>query len=195
MLDLCRAAQGLGPAAFLPASLMLLGSIYRPGPRKNLIFCIYGAMAPLGFWFGMLFAGLAGSFLSWRWYFFAGAILCAITAVVAFVTIPVHIKERRAMGVKMDWWGSITSVCGFVLLIYAITDVSRAPHGWRTPYIIITFVLGAASLLVAVYIEGWVAAMPLLPADLFHVPYMKPLLFGLVFCYGCLGIYLLYGAY
>jgi len=48
MLNFCRALQGLGPAAFLPSSVMILGSIYRPGPRKNLIFSIYGACAPLG---------------------------------------------------------------------------------------------------------------------------------------------------
>ena len=49
MLDICRALQGLGPAAFLPSSMMLIGSIYRPGPRKNLVFSIYGACAPIGF--------------------------------------------------------------------------------------------------------------------------------------------------
>ncbi|PMD28151.1 MFS general substrate transporter, partial [Hyaloscypha hepaticicola] len=38
MLNFCRAFQGLGPAAFLPSSVMILGSTYRPGPRKNLIF-------------------------------------------------------------------------------------------------------------------------------------------------------------
>lgn len=59
MLDFCRALQGLGPAAYLPAGLTLLGSIYRPGPRKNLIFSIYGAMAPLGFFIGIFFAGVS----------------------------------------------------------------------------------------------------------------------------------------
>lgn len=38
MLNFCRALQGLGPAAFLPAGVMILGSIYRPGPRKNIVF-------------------------------------------------------------------------------------------------------------------------------------------------------------
>ena len=42
MLNFCRALQGLGPAAFLPSSVMILGSTYRPGPRKNLVFSIYG---------------------------------------------------------------------------------------------------------------------------------------------------------
>ena len=37
MLDFARAFAGLGPAAFLPSSIKLLGSVYRPGPRKNLV--------------------------------------------------------------------------------------------------------------------------------------------------------------
>lgn len=49
MMNFCRALAGLGPAAFLPSSVMLLGTIYRPGWRKNVVFSIYGACAPLGF--------------------------------------------------------------------------------------------------------------------------------------------------
>lgn len=37
MLDMARALAGLGPAAFLPSSVMLMGCVYRPGPRKNLV--------------------------------------------------------------------------------------------------------------------------------------------------------------
>lgn len=65
MLNFCRALQGLGPAAFLPSSVMVLGSIYRPGPRKNLIFSIYGACAPLGFFIGIFFAGMTAEYTSW----------------------------------------------------------------------------------------------------------------------------------
>lgn len=36
-LDVARACAGLGPAAFLPSSVMLMGCVYRPGPRKNLV--------------------------------------------------------------------------------------------------------------------------------------------------------------
>lgn len=32
MLNFCRALQGLGAAAFLPAGVMLMGTSYRPGP-------------------------------------------------------------------------------------------------------------------------------------------------------------------
>lgn len=57
MLDVCRAVQGLGPAMYLPSGLQLLGSTYRPGPRKNIAFSIYGSMAALGFFVGVFFAG------------------------------------------------------------------------------------------------------------------------------------------
>jgi len=46
MLDLCRALQGLGPSAFLPSGVALMGNMYRPGPRKNLVFSLYGGSAP-----------------------------------------------------------------------------------------------------------------------------------------------------
>lgn len=65
MLNFCRALQGLGPAAYLPASVMILGRTYRPGPRKNLVFSIYGACAPLGFFAGIFFAGVTAEYTTW----------------------------------------------------------------------------------------------------------------------------------
>jgi len=63
MLDFCRALQGLGAAAYLPTGVMLMGSVYRPGPRKNLVFALYGTSAVVGFFVGIFFAGLVGEFL------------------------------------------------------------------------------------------------------------------------------------
>lgn len=88
MLNFCRALQGLGPAAFLPSGVMLLGSIYRPGPRKNLVFSLYGACSPMGFFSGIFFAGLSGQYLPWSWYFWIGTILLAIVTLIAFFTVP-----------------------------------------------------------------------------------------------------------
>lgn len=193
MLDFCRALQGLGPAAVLPAAVLLLGSTYRPGPRKNIVFSMMGAMAPLGFYMGIFFAGVAGQYTTWRWYFFIGTILIAVVAVVAYLCIPSDMAERKAMGVKMDWLGSITIFSGLILFVFAITQGSYATEGWKTPYILVTLILGLIILGVAVYVEGWVAEEPLLPADLFRVKHMKPLIIALLFSFGSLGIYLLYG--
>ena len=195
MLNFCRALQGLGPAAFLPAGVMLLGSLYRPGPRKNLVFSLYGACSPIGFFSGIFFAGLSGEYLPWGWYFWIGSILLCLISVVAFLTVPSDRKERMAFEIKMDWLGVLTTVPGLVLVVFAITGSTHASEGWKTPYIYLTFLLGVIFLCGAVYVEGWVAKMPLLPFDLFEVKYMKPLVVVLFFSYGVFGIYLFYASF
>jgi MFS family permease len=195
MVDICRALQGLGAAAFLPSGLMLLGSIYRPGPRKNLVFSIYGACAPLGFFIGIFCSGLAAEYLRWSWYFWIGSIVTFTTAVVAYFAVPSDIAERRGLGIKMDWLGSVLIISGLILLVLAVTDSAHAPQGWQTPYIFILFILGALSLCAAMFIEGWVAKQPLLPFDLFKIKMMPALIAALFMQYGTLGIFLLYSTF
>jgi MFS family permease len=193
MLDFCRALQGLGSAAYLPAGVMLLGRAYRPGPRKNLVFSLYGTCAVIGFFCGIFFAGIVGQFIHWGWYFWIGAALTAITTVTSYFAIPSESAEKRKNGIKMDWEGAALIVSGLVLVVFAITDSSHAPNGWRTPYIPALLVFGVLLLSGAVYVEGWVAEMPLLPPDIFAVKSMTALNIGLMFSYGILGVYLLYG--
>ncbi|KAI4618845.1 hypothetical protein J4E83_005796 [Alternaria metachromatica] len=200
MLIVCRALQGFGPAAFLPSGIMLLGSIYRPGPRKNLVFSLYGAFAPVGFFTGIFFAGVAAQFMSWGWFFWIGSIILAIVAVASYLCIPNPREEKEKAkqegeGVKMDWWGTATVVPGLVLVVFALTDGSHAPQGWATPYIPVTFVIGWIFLGLFVYIEGWVAEQPLLPPDLFRVKGMKPLALALFFQYGTFGIFIFYASF
>lgn len=192
MLDFCRAIQGLGPAAYLPAGLTLLGQVYRPGPRKNLVFSVYGAMAPLGFFIGIFFAGVTGEYAGWRWYFWIGTLLTFVTVAISWFAIPSDFALHKGNGVRMDWLGSLTTSSGLILLVFAVTDSSHAPRGWSTPYIYVTFIVGIIILGVAFYVEGWVAEQPLLPFAVFQTKYMRPFVLGLMFAYGTVGIYILY---
>jgi MFS family permease len=192
MLVVFRALQGLGLAAFLPSGVMILGKTYRPGPRKNFVFSLYGACAALGFFVGIFFSGLCSQYLTWRWYFFIGAILSAITTLSSIFFVPRDYKETRKQGAQMDWAGCVLSVSGTVLFVFAIAYSSYAPDGWRTPYIPVCFILGALFIIAMVYVEGWVAKNPLLPGDIFAVKYMKPLAIALLFLYGSLGVFFLY---
>ncbi|KAH6897376.1 major facilitator superfamily-domain-containing protein [Thelonectria olida] len=194
MLIMCRALQGLGPAAYLPGGVMLLGKIYRPGPRKNLIFGLYGAFAPLGFYLGILVGGISAQLLSWRWYFWVGAIILGFICVLSLLVIPFDFRDRRH-AVDMDWWGVATVVPGLLLVVYAITDSSHAPHGWRTPYIVVTLILGVFFLVGAWFVETRVSKNPLLPADLFAPKYMKRLMLALFLGYGVFGLFLFYSSF
>lgn len=194
MLIICRALQGLGSAAYLPGGVMLLGKHYRPGPRKNLVFALYGAFAPMGFFVGILMGGVAGQFLDWRWYFYLGTIMLAIVAIASFLAIPNDFRDKRP-DIRMDWWGVFTIVPGLLLLVYAITDSSHAPNGWATPYIIATLILGIIFLGAAWYVEGHVAKNPLLPGDLFAPKYMKRFVVALFMLYGTFGLFLFYTSF
>ncbi|KAJ2981961.1 hypothetical protein NUW58_g6553 [Xylaria curta] len=193
-LIVCRAFQGVGFSAFLPAGLALLGHTYRPGPRKNLVYSIYGAFACIGFYFGILIGALSGQFLNWRWYFYIGAILVFVVIVVGVLTIPRNLDDRD-QGAVMDWWGLFTVVPGLVLVVYAFSDGGHAPDGWRTPYIYVTLIVGALFLAAFVYVEGWVATQPLLPAEIFKPKYIRRLSAGLFCSYGIFGLFLFYTSY
>lgn len=195
MLIWYRALAGLGPAAFLPSGIRLIGTFYRPGPRKNLVFSLYGAFAPVGFFTGIFFGGISGQFLNWPWLFYFGTILLAIIMATSIFFIPQEGPDKKDMDVKMDWWGLVTIVPGLLLVVFAITDSAHAPQVWATPYIIVTFVIGVLCLGAAVYVEGWVAEQPLLPFDLFKPKSLKPLIVGLFFSYGLWGIYLYYASF
>ena len=93
----------------------------------------------------------------------------------------------------MDWLGTALIVSGLILVVFAITDSAGAPTQWKTPYVYILLIIGSLLLGLAAYVEGYVAKNPLLPFDLFCIPYIKPLFIALFFSYGCLGIFLLYG--
>ncbi|KAL2816006.1 major facilitator superfamily-domain-containing protein [Aspergillus cavernicola] len=195
MLIVCRALQGLGPSAFLPTGMMLIGTIYRPGPRKNLVFSLYGAFSPIGFYSGICVGGLSGHYLLWRWYFWIGSAITLVVLVVSLLSMPLIRLPHHLSTTNMDWCGCATIVPGLLLVVFAITDGSHAPDGWRTPYILVTVLAGIALLCAAFYIEGWVASSPLLPFDIFKVKYISPLLIALSFSYGVFGIYLFYASF
>ncbi|OAL21066.1 hypothetical protein AYO22_08350 [Fonsecaea multimorphosa] len=143
MMDFCRALQGLGAAAYLPTGVMLMGSAYRPGPRKNLVFALYGTFAVVGFFVGILCGGIVGQFLNWGWFFWIGAILTAITAATSILSIPNDRRERRRNKIPMDWLGTVTMVPGLVLVVFAITESAHAQRRWQEPLIPTLFALDA----------------------------------------------------
>lgn len=195
MLICFRAIQGLGSAAVMPAGMMLIGKIYRPGPRKNIVFGLYGAFAVLGLFAGIMIGGLAGQYLDWQAYFYIGGAVSAVGCGSSLFCIPHDFAESRKRCIKMDWLGAAAIVPGLCLVVFAFTDSTNAPGGWKNPYIITTLVLGAAILAVGIFIEGWVAKSPLVPPEVFQVKYMKRMVFCLFVDYGVFGIYLFYSNY
>ncbi|KAM5468830.1 hypothetical protein MauCBS54593_004825 [Microsporum audouinii] len=126
MLIVCRALQGIGSAAFLPAAstVLLLAS------------------ASI---FGIFIGSVTAEFLDWRWYFWVGGCIVGIVTLGGIFVIPNNLDDTDPKA-RMDWLGAMTIVSGLVLVVYAFTDGGHAPEGWATPYICVTLILGVLIL-------------------------------------------------
>ena len=158
VLVLGRVLQGVGAAAFVPASLSLLTSIFVGEKERNRAVAIYGGMAALGFVVGMVGGGVITNLLGWRWVLFVNVPV----ALVALLMTPVAVPEIRGEGVArvLDVPGAATVTLGLAAVIYAVT---KAPEGDRNPVL----VFGAAGvlLLVCFVITERRSAAPLVPLD------------------------------
>lgn len=191
-LSACRAMQGLAVAAFQPASFTLIGGVYPPGRRRNIVFGTYAACAPLGFYCGILVSGLAVQYLNWSWYFWIASILSFVTVGLAFLSIPSDLLDRRQLNLTMDWMGSFTITAGLLLVAYALAASSHTTGGWASPRTLAAFLTGLGCLCAAAYIELRVAKCAILPCDFFKPKGVTPFIMASVFFYGSFGVFLFY---
>jgi MFS family permease len=193
MLIVCRAMQGLGGAAHFISGTALLSSLYLPGVLRYRAFFLYESMELVGPFLGILVAGLSSQYLSWRWYFWVAAMLALQALIGSSFTAPESTKAcGKSTKIPMDWLGCITTASALVLTVCWVIELPHALQGWRTPYLLATELLSIASFAFAIYLEGWVAEKPLLPLKILETRGVGPLLVGLFFGYGAIGLYVLY---
>jgi len=166
-----RVLQGIGPSVCLPNGLALFGASYAPGPRKNLAFALFGAMAPVGSIVGSAFAGIFALGF-WPWTFWSFAITAAVITVGSIFVIPspprktIPARTVRGLIEQLDLLGGIMGVTALVLFNFAWNMAGVT--GWSKGYNIATLILGIIFALVFFWIELRVATEPLIPFQVFH---------------------------
>lgn len=164
--DTCRALQGIGPAFILPNGLAVLSRAYPPGRKKEMIFALFAAMAPVGFVVGAVFGSLFAQLVWWPWAFYSTAITCVIIAIAAHLVIPAEEKvPQREAKEAMDLVGAVLGVTGLVLINFAWNQAPLV--GWDTPYTYTILILGIISLIVFSFHERR-TTNPLLPMDIWN---------------------------
>jgi EmrB/QacA subfamily drug resistance transporter len=158
-----RVLQGVGAAAFVPASLSLLTASFAEGERRNRAIGVYGAMASLGFVVGMVGGGWITEFLGWRWVFFVNVPV----ALAALLAAPAAVAESRDEGAPraLDLPGALTATLGLASLIYAVSEIPDS--GWVSPATLGFGGVGALLLALFVLAERRSPA-PLVPLEAFR---------------------------
>ncbi|KAK9464217.1 uncharacterized protein V1516DRAFT_113622 [Lipomyces oligophaga] len=170
LFHFCRALQGIGPAMLLPNGLALLGRSYPSGTmRKNMVFCVFGAVAPIGFLVGAVFDGIFAQFVWWPWTYWVGAMIMALIFVLAIVVVPIELDKHAITNFhfedikRLDPFGSVAGVLGLVL--FNIAWNQGPVVGWTTPYTYVLLILGVLFFISFGIIEFKYTDYPILPME------------------------------
>jgi MFS family permease len=186
--DVCRAMQGIGPALIMPNGLALFGRAYPPGIKKNVVFSIFGCVAPVGFVVGATFGSLFAQIATWPWAFWSFGIALWVLAALSLLVVPREISEKPLDPPGFDWTGSIMGVVGLVLINVAWNNGPL--YGWKTPHVYFLLIIGLLCLVAFVWIEGR-AKHPILPVRAMTGP-VNFILACMGFGWGAFGIWVFY---
>jgi EmrB/QacA subfamily drug resistance transporter len=160
-LALFRAAQGLGAALLVPASLALLRTSFPEEDRQRAV-AAWAGLSGVTSAVGPLLGGWLVDAGSWRLVFFLNV---PVAALAVWVTLR-HVPEDAPTGDtrKLDLAGSVTAALGLGGVIYAL--IEGPAHGWH-PSTILSAVGGTALLAAFLFLEAR-KRHPMLPLGLFR---------------------------
>jgi EmrB/QacA subfamily drug resistance transporter len=156
-----RAAQGVGAALLVPASLAIVGASFE-GARRASAIGAWAALSGTAMAVGPVMGGWLVEELSWR-----GAFL--IVPTMAVVAIPIalrHVPESRdPVAHRTDLAGAVLATVGLSGLVYALIGASAS--GFGDPAVLAALVVGAGSLSTFVVAERR-SKDPMVPPSLFR---------------------------
>ena len=144
MLNLSRAAQGVGGAFLLTASLAILSNAFT-GAERNQAFAFWGAGLGIALAVGPIVGGAITDFAGWRWVFLVNV---PASAILILATLKFIRESRDPNAKRLDISGTMTFSAGFGLLTWALIDGNDA--GWASSSIVIR--LAAAFVFLAAFV-------------------------------------------
>jgi EmrB/QacA subfamily drug resistance transporter len=159
-----RAAQGLGGAVVAPATLSILTTGFPEGHERNRALGLWGAMGAVGGASGALLGGLLTEALSWRWILIINVPIGLLGALAALRIVQRGLRDVGSTR-QFDLAGALSVTLGLVVLTYGIVQTDE--YGWGSARTLATLACGAALLALFLFVEGRLAARPLVPLRIF----------------------------
>jgi MFS transporter, DHA2 family, methylenomycin A resistance protein len=119
MLIICRAAQGIGAALCIPASLALLHEAFTEDKSRTYAASIWAAAGGISLAAGPLVGGLLIYFVGWRSIFFINLPICLLSTVAVWRS---KAESTRRLGRKVDVLGQILAILSLIGLLFALTS-------------------------------------------------------------------------
>ncbi len=165
MLNLARAAQGVGGAVMFATSVALIASAFH-GKERGTAFGIYGAVLGGAVAVGPLVGGAITSGIGWRWIFFVNV---PIGVIAVFITLTQMQESKDPNNRRIDWIGFVSFSVSLFMLVLAL--VRGNYDGWGSGKIVGLFI-GSAVLMAIFLVAEWRQKDPMLDLTLFKRPAM-----------------------
>ena len=165
MLNLSRAAQGVGGAIMFATSLALLAQAFS-GKERGTAFGVFGAVIGGAVAIGPLVGGAITGTVGWRWIFLINLPLGIAAIVITLVKVQ---DSRDPTRRTFDWIGLVSFSASLFMLVYALVQGNAS--GWGSTTIVGLFVGSAVTMTVFLLAE-WLQQDPMLDLDLFRRPAM-----------------------
>jgi len=163
-----RAFQGIGAGGIMPLALAVIGDIIPPRERaryQGYMMAVFASASVLGPVLGGLLSG-TDSFLGaagWRWIFYINVPIAAFALVVIAKVLHLdHVRRER----RIDWWGSVLLAVGLVPLL--VVAEQGQSWGWASLDSFACYLIGAAGLVLFVWVQQRMGDDALLPLRLFR---------------------------
>jgi EmrB/QacA subfamily drug resistance transporter len=163
LLDLARAAQGVGAAAMFASSLALLADEFQDAER-GFALGVWGGVTGAALAVGPLVGGVLTDELDWRWIFLVNLPLGGLLIWLTLRSLP-ESREERPRPLDLPGMASFGAAC--FLATYGL--IRGNEEGWGSPPIVGSL-LGAAALLAAFVAVERRSEAPMLPLSLFRIP-------------------------
>ena len=163
MLNISRAAQGIGGAIMFATSLALIAQAFA-GKERGTAIGIYGAVVGGAVAIGPLVGGIITSGIGWRWIFFVNIPIGIVAVVITMAKVD---NAKFTTGRKIDWLGFVSFTVSLFMLVYAL--VQGNAKGWGSTYIV-SLLVGSAVLMTVFIVGEWLQKDPMLDLHLFRRP-------------------------
>ncbi|KAL2819624.1 MFS general substrate transporter [Aspergillus cavernicola] len=181
-----RALQGIGASGLyclVFVAILRLISLEKAGLYSGIISSVFALSNLLG----PILGGVIVDNTTWRWIFYLNIPLSAIAIVILSIAIPASkdIKLNRETLSKLDFIGSLLSICWLVPLLFALQE-GGSHYPWSSSKIIGSLTGGIVALITFVTYEAWLQKQngtrePIFPIRFLRNPMQALLLLNVLF--------------
>ncbi|GAA4723140.1 MFS transporter [Phytohabitans rumicis] len=154
-----RFGQGIGAALIAPAATSVLRRIFPDPAGYHHAMVRWGGLSVLGATAGIVLAGIACTWASWRWMFVLPVFVATLALLLTARLVP-RAPRSTVDRPRLDLPAAILATAGVTLLSYSLVITDE--HAWSSPEVLLP--LGAALILLGAFVLVEVAGRtPLLP--------------------------------